>query len=194
MRLEITDYVLFAIGIGLFAYFVVIFNNLVSLKNNVARAWANIDVLLKQRNNELPKLVETCKQYMKYERETLLTVTEARTQADAARDKGDIEAVGRTEGILRATLGRLFALAEAYPALKANETFSHLAGRISALENSIADRRELYNESATLNNIRIEQFPDILIAKIFFFKSKPLLEFSKEEIADIDIKGIFKPE
>ncbi|MCS5710900.1 LemA family protein [Candidatus Berkiella aquae] len=181
------------LGIGIFAllYLVLIFNNLVTLKNNVKKSWANIDVLLKQRHDELPKLVETCKQYMAYERPTLEKITELRAKAMQAREQGDINTLGKVEGLLKGSLGNLFALAENYPELKANQTFAHLQTRISGLENSIADRRELYNDSVTLNNIRIEQIPDILVAKLFGFKHFVPLEYSASETADVDVNQLF---
>ena len=88
-------------------------------------------------------------------------------------------------------LGQIFAVAEAYPELKANENFMQLQGRITALENGIADRRELYNESVNINNVRIEQFPDSIIAGMFRFEPKPLLEFASAEKADVDMKALF---
>jgi LemA protein len=172
-------------------YLIMIYNNLVTLKHAVTKAWANIDVLLKQRHDELPKLVETCKQYMKYEQDTLEKVMRARNAVYAAREQGDVSAVGAAETQLRLGLGNLFAVAEAYPELKANETFLHLQTRISGLENSIADRREFYNEAVNNNNVRIEQFPDVIIAHHFGFKEASLLEFSEEEKSDVDIKGLF---
>jgi len=184
---------LIGILIILTVYIIILFNNLVALRNNVKKSWANIDVLLKQRHDELPKLIQTCQEYMKYEQPTLEKITEARTNAMTARARGDIEALGMAEGILKQSLGTLFAVAENYPDLKANETFNHLQNRISNLENSIADRRELYNENVTLNNTRIEQFPDILVAKIFSFKHFTTLEFSASELADITIKDHFRP-
>ena len=87
--------------------------------------------------------------------------------------------------------GKLFALAENYPELKASDSFQHLQLRISGLENGIADRRELYNEAVNLNNVRIEQFPDVLIARAFAFKAGELLEFSDAEKADVDLKSLF---
>ena len=172
-------------------YGVMLYNGLVTLKHGVAKAWANIDVLLKQRHDELPKLVEVCKQYKEFEQTTLQRVIEARAQVQTAREAQDIGALGNAEGALRAGLGRLFAIAEAYPELKSNEHFMQLQQRISSLENGIADRRELYNEAVNLNNVRIEQFPDAFIARAFGFDEKPLLEFSQAEKADVDLKQLF---
>jgi LemA protein len=172
-------------------YATMLYNNLVQLKHNVSKSWANIDVLLKQRHDELPKLVETCKQYMKFEQETLQKVMEARSKVFAAREAQNIPALGQAEGALRATLGQLFALAEAYPDLKTNQSFQQLQARISSLENGIADRREFYNESVNVNNVRIEQFPDTIIAGMFNFKPAQLLEFRDAEKADVDMKQLF---
>ena len=183
-----------ALGVLLAAvvYAVMLYNNLVQVKHNVSKAWANIDVLLKQRHDELPKLVETCKQYMKFEQDTLTKVMEARSKVSTARETQNISQLGQAEGALRATVGNLFALAEAYPDLKTNQTFQQLQTRISGLENAIADRREFYNESVNVNNVRIEQFPDSIIAGMFGFKSAQLLEFQAEEKADVDVGKLFK--
>ena len=172
-------------------YAIILYNNLVSLKHNVEKAWSNIDVLLKQRHDELPKLVETCKQYMKYEQETLEKVMLARSAVSNAREKGDVGALGPAETQLRMGLGKLFAVAEAYPDLKSNENFQHLQSRISGLENAIADRREFYNETANQNNIRIEQFPDVIIARFFRFMPRELLHFSEEETRDVEMTQLF---
>ncbi|MEO8332973.1 MAG: LemA family protein [Gallionella sp.] len=172
-------------------YFISLYNHLVNVKHAVSKAWANIDVLLKQRHDELPKLVEVCKQYKQFEQSTLQKVIEARSQVQAARQQQDIPALGRAEGMLRAGLGGIFAVAEAYPELKANENFMQLQTRITSLENSIADRRELYNESVNINNVQIEVFPASIIAKLFNFGEKPLLEFSSAEKADVDMKQLF---
>ena len=172
-------------------YGIMIYNNLVALKHNVSKSWSNIDVLLKQRHDELPKLVEVCKQYMGYEQETLEKVMQARTAVATAREGQNIPALGAAETQLRLGLGSLFAVAEAYPDLKANTQFQHLQDRITELENSIADRREYYNESVNLNNVRIEQFPDLLIAQRFNFGAYELLEFSEQEKTDVNIKELF---
>jgi LemA protein len=172
-------------------YGVVTYNGLVQLKHNIAKAWANIDVLLKQRHDELPKLVEVCRQYKQFEQETLARVTEARARVAKAREARDVPALGAAENLLRAGLGQIFAVAEAYPELKANEHFMQLQTRITALENSIADRREWYNESVNLHNVRIEQFPDLIIARMFSYSEQPLLQFSVTEKADVDLKALF---
>ncbi|HET7176837.1 MAG TPA: LemA family protein [Gammaproteobacteria bacterium] len=172
-------------------YLVMLYNGLVSLKNNVKEAWANIDVLLKQRHDELPKLVETCKQYMNYERDTLEKVMQARAGVQQARESGDVQALGSAEAQMRTMIGKLYAVAEAYPQLKANESFQQLQGRITGLENAIADRREFYNDSVNLYNTRIQQFPDLILANNFGFKPASLLEFGEEEKKDVDVKALF---
>lgn len=180
-----------AILVVVLVYGITIYNALVQIKHNVSKAWANIDVLLKQRHDELPKLVEACKQYMKFEQDTLTRVIEARSKVFTAREAQNIPALGQAEAGMRAALGSLFALAEAYPDLKANQTFQQLQTRISALENAIADRREFYNESVNINNVRIEQFPDLIVARLLGFKAAQLLEFSEEERKDVDVKQLF---
>lgn len=148
-------------------------------------------MLLKQRHDELPKLVEVCKQYKQFEQDTLQKVIAARNQVQSARQSQDISALGQAEGMLRAGLGSIFAIAEAYPELKANEHYMQLQNRITGLENSIADRRELYNDAVNINNVQIELFPASLIASMFNFGDKPLLEFSNQEKTDVDMKQLF---
>jgi LemA protein len=183
-------FILALLAVALF-YGVSTFNGLVALKHNVAKAWSNIDVLLKQRHDELPKLVETCKQYMKYEQDTLEKVMQARSQVANARESHDVNALGEAESGMRAGLGKLFALAEAYPELKANEQFLHLQGRITGLENAISDRREFYNDSVNINNVRIEQFPSNIFAGMFNFKPFDLFTVAEGDTADVDMKKAF---
>lgn len=189
--MSLTSVVVIVVLVLLAAYAVSLYNGLVRLKHGVSKAWANIDVLLRQRHEELPKLVETCKQYMQHERTTLERVIAARNAVASAREQQDVGALGKAESGLRAGLGQLFALAENYPDLKANDSFQHLQQRISGLENGIADRRELYNEAVNLNNVRIEQFPDVLVARFGSFKAAELLQFSEAEKADVDLKSLF---
>lgn len=176
------------------AHLVIIYNNLVTVKNNVAKAWANIDVLLKQRHDEIPKLVEICRQYMQFEQETLVRVTEARSRVAKAREAQSIGALGPAEAALRAGVAKVFAIAEAYPQLKANQNFMQLQSRITGLENAIADRREFYNDSVNVNNIRIQQFPDRIIAGSFGFREARMLDFEAREIADVDVRSLFGPQ
>jgi LemA protein len=189
--MAIFSFVMIGTIVAILIYGVMIYNNLVRLKHDVSKAWANIDVLLKQRHDELPKLVETCKQYMQFEQETLEKVMLARSAVHNAAASGDLGALGAAEGQLRLGLGNLFAVAENYPDLKTNETFLHLQSRITGLENSIADRREFYNDSVNMNNVRIEQFPDVILARLFAFQPAELLEFDASELTDVNIGSLF---
>ncbi len=190
--MTVTGFVVLGLVIAAVLYVVMIYNNLVRLKHNVSQSWSNIDVLLKQRHDELPKLIETCRQYMTYEKDVLEKVTAARASVGRAREAGDIEALGKAEGQLHRGLMNLFAVAENYPELRASESFQHLQARISQLEAQIADRREYYNDSVNANNIRIEQFPDVLVARFFRFGPAQLLEFEEEEKSDVDVKALFR--
>ena len=172
-------------------YTTLLYNGLVVLKHNVSRAWSNIDVLLKQRHDELPKLVETCKQYMQFEQQTLEKVMQARAAVSSAREAHNVPALADAESSLRSSLGGLFAVVEAYPDLKADESFKTLQARIVGLENALADRREFYNDSVNINNVRIEQFPDVIIAKKFGFKAFELLKFKATDTADVNVKALF---
>ncbi len=188
--MDLSTIITLALTLVAAVYAIQIYNHLIRLKHNVTRAWSNIDVVLKQRHDELPKLVEVCKQYMGYEQATLERVIRARGAVAEASQRGDPRALGLAETELRTGLVRLFALAENYPDLKANGSFQHLAQRVSQLEETIADRRELYNDSANVNNIRIEQFPDFIIARLMQARPFDLLEF-KAERQDPDLRALF---
>jgi len=183
--------ILLSLIIILFVYGVVIYNRLVSLKHALSQAWSNIEVLLKQRHDELPKLVGVCKRYMKFEQETLEKVMKARSNVFQAQQQGDMGKLGLAEGQLRQGLMNLFALVENYPELKADQSFRHLESRISQLEEAIADRREFYNAAVNRNNVRIEQFPDILIARWLGFQPGKLLEFEAGEKSDVNLAPLF---
>jgi LemA protein len=129
---------------------------------------------------------------MQFEQATLEQVMAARASVQAARSSGDVKAVGVAEGPLRASVGAIVATAEAYPELRASQNFQQLLSRITGLENAISDRREFYNETANLNNVRIEQFPDVIAARLFGFRPAALLEFDAAEIADVDVRGLFR--
>jgi LemA protein len=175
----------------LLIYGISIYNSLVQIKHNISKAWSNIDILLKQRHDELPKLIEVCRQYKQFEQATLENVIAARGRVLDASARGDIPALGQAEGALRAGMGQIYAVAEAYPELRANENFTRLMTRITSLEDAIADRRELYNEHVNINNVRIEQFPDFFVAMLFMFQARPLLRFNTAEKQDVDVKALF---
>ena len=168
------------------AYAVTIYNNLIRVKRNVDQAWANIDVLLKQRHDEIPKLIDVVKGYMTYEKDLLQNVTTLRTQAAKA---GEGQARVQAESQLGAILGRVMAVAENYPDLKANQSFLVLQNRISALEEQIAHRREFYNDSANINNVRREQVPDVFFAGLVGMPERRLFDAAPEERTDVDVAG-----
>jgi LemA protein len=176
---------------ALLGYLIGIYNGLVRVSAAVKLAWSNIDVLLVQRHDELPKLVEVCKQYMRYESGTLERVMKARTGVDAARTAGNVNSVGVAERELRSGLSGLYAVAERYPELKANDAFQQLQSRVSALETAIADRREVYNDAVNANNVRIRAFPDVMVASLGSFAPAQLLKFQTEEKADVDMSAMF---
>ncbi|MBZ5571345.1 MAG: LemA family protein [Acidobacteriia bacterium] len=172
--------------VGLAVYVVMIFNGLIALKNDVVKAWANIDVLLKQRHDELPNLVEVCKGYMNYERDTFERVTRARSQYEQAVS---VDQKAQADQSMTSALRGLFAVAENYPQLKANENFLKLQNRITELESEIADRREFYNDSVNTFNVRIQQVPDTMIAA--FMSLKPQSMFKVEDADKAPVKMSF---
>jgi LemA protein len=178
----------FFVAVGLVLYFVAVYNGLVRLFRNVDKAWANIDVLLKQRHDEIPKLIKVCEGYMKYERETLEKITLARTSCIQATGAADS---AKKEGDLSGLLRQLFAVAENYPDLKANQNFMQLQQRISYLESQIADRREFYNDATNTYNVRIHQIPDMWVAAMMNMQDKELFKVSEEDKKDVDIKFDF---
>ncbi|MDJ0521768.1 MAG: LemA family protein [Planctomycetota bacterium] len=154
-----------AIGAGVLVliilYFIGIYNGLVRARNEAKNGWSQIDVQLKRRHDLIPNLVETVKGYAAHEKETLDAVIQARSGAVAANTPGEASAA---EGILGAALGKLFALAEAYPDLKANQNFLSLQEELSATENRIGFARQAYNDAATRYNNKREVFPANLIS------------------------------
>jgi LemA protein len=176
--------IVFLFAAGLLIYVVIIYNGLVRLRNDIDKAWANIDVLLKQRHDELPNLVATVKGYMQYEQQTLERITQARTaymQASTVGQKAqaDLLATGALRG--------LFAVAENYPDLKANTNFLQLQKRISELEDMIADRREFFNDDVNTYNVRIQQLPDVLIASLMGLQKKEMFKVSDEDKRQVEI-------
>ena len=177
--------VIFFIVVGSIMYFVSLYNGLIEVSRNIDKSWANIDVLLKQRHDELPKLVSVCEGYMKYERETLEKITAARTACMQAQTVGQSSAA---EGELAKSLKTLFAVAENYPDLKANQNFTQLQQRVSYLESQIADRREYYNDSVNSYNIRINEIPDLFVARMLNMTPKEMFKISEEDAKDTPIQ------
>lgn len=160
------------------------YNRLINLRNQIKNAFSQIDVQLKRRYDLIPNLVETAKGYMKHERETLEAVIAARSQAVSANAKvaGDptdgaaVQSMAAAEGMLSSTLGRLFALSEAYPDLKANQNMMQLTEELTSTENRIAFSRQAYNDGVMQYNVAREQFPSSVIAGMFAFKHAEQLQ------------------
>jgi len=176
--------VLAIIVIAVIMYFVGLYNSLVTFKNNIDRSFSNIDVLLKQRHDELPKLIETCKGYMQYEQKTLQAVTEARTAFMRASTPAE---KAQADNMVSGALKTLFAVAEKYPDLKANTNFMQLQGRITELETKIAAQRGSYNEDVNAFNIRIAQIPANLIAGFMGLQPHALFQVAEADREDVKV-------
>jgi LemA protein len=173
--------VLFALA-GVLIYFGTIYNGLVAMRNDIDKSWANIDVLLKQRHDEVPRLVEVCKGYMQYEHDTLQSLVEARARyATATTFDQKVQA----SASVSASVGKVLAVAEKYPALQANVSFLELQKRISELESEVADRREFYNDAINVFNTRIQQMPDALVARFFGMKPRFMFKVSPTDMAPV---------
>lgn len=170
--------IIFIFILGLFVALILVYNGLVRLKNNIDKSWANIDVLLKQRSSELPNLINTVKGYMTYEREILEKLTKVRSFLDTNQT---LARKAAAHDIISDSLKSIFAVAENYPNLKASENFLKLQGRITGLENEIADRREFYNDSVMLYDARIQSFPDLFVARMMHAKKVELFEASEDD-------------
>jgi LemA protein len=174
--------VIIAIIVILVLLFVVSYNGLVRRKNRVDDAWSQIDVQLKRRHDLIPNLVETVKGYAAHERETLDSVVQARNQAVSASGP---QQQGQAEGVLTQALGRLFALAEAYPNLKANENFEQLQEELTATEDRVAYARQFYNDSVMSYNTKIQSIPSNVIAGMFNFTKREFFEIATPEDRDV---------
>ena len=168
--------------VGFVWYAATMYNGLVGLKNDIEKAWANIDVMLKQRHDELSKLLDVCKGYMDYERDTLQKITQARSMYQQAVS---IDQKAQADQSMTSALRGFFAVAENYPDLKANNNFVQLQKRITELESQIADRRELYNDSVNTFNTRIQQLPDTFIASFMSLKPRPMFKVEEGDKSDV---------
>lgn len=169
------------------AYSITVYNALVDVKHQVDQSWSNIDVLLKQRHDELPKLIEVVKSHAGYERELIEQVTALRARTGSG---GPDTRRLAAEQELSLGIGRLLATAEAYPELKASASYIELQRRISGLEEQIAHRREYYNAAVNVNNVRMEQFPDTLLVARAGLVRRALFEAAREEREDLDVGAL----
>ncbi len=177
-------WIVVAVLVALVVWAIAIYNGLVALRNRFKNAFAQIDVQLKRRYDLIPNLVEIAKGYMKHERETLEAVIQARNQAQSAAQAaaanpgspGAMQQLGAAEGALSGVLGRLFALAEAYPDLKANQNMLALQEELTSTENKVAFARQAYNDSVMEYNTRRESFPDVVFAGMLGFGPAELLQ------------------
>jgi LemA protein len=165
-------------------YIFSIYNGLVTLKNSIRKNWSNIDVLLKQRADLIPNLVETVKSYMKYEKDIIAQVTNSRVAMMGAASLGD---KAKASDQLSGALKSLFALAENYPQLKASDNFLKLQEQLEGIENEIADRRELYNDSVNIYNTRIESIPDVVFAKLLGYTKEEYFKVTEEEKKEVEV-------
>ena len=167
------------------AYFVSTYNTLVRLRNKVKDQWAQIDVVLKNRYDLIPNLVETVKGYAKHEKETLEAVISARNSAVSANTP---EAEMKADGEVTKALSKLFALAESYPELKANENFMDLQKNLKEIEEKIRFARQFYNDTVLTYKNKIEMFPSNIVANIAGFKPEAFFEASDEERKNVEVK------
>jgi len=159
-------------------YALIIYNNLVRLKVDIDKAWANVDVLLKQRHDEVPNLVAVVAGVRDFEKSVMTQITQARTAAQGAQTLSE---KSQAEGALSSSLNRLFAVAENYPDLKAQDNFLKLQKRLSEIEDEISDRRSFYNDSVAAYNTRTRQFPDGVLASTFGFKPQELFHLEDSQ-------------
>jgi len=163
-----------------------IYNRLVALRQNCNQAFADVDVQLKQRHDLIPNLVETVKGYAAHEAGTLEAVIQARNSAVSAERTGDPKAMGAAEGILGQALGRLIALSEAYPDLKANTNFQQLQAELSDIENKLAAARRFFNNAVGEYNTAREQFPAVIFAGMFGFGVREFFDVGEDTRASMD--------
>lgn len=169
-------------------YVMNLYNQLVSLENRVDQAKQNIDVLLKQRQDELGKLIDAAKETMEFEEELLTQLTKAREQVEKAETPKE---QAKADKEVKQAMSEFNARFEAYPDLKSQKNMMQFQERISEIENQIADRREYYNESVTRFNTRIEQFPHVILAQQLNYETKQLFEAEEEEKKDVDVSKAF---
>ncbi len=174
------EWVILGIIVVIVVWLVIVYNRLVTLRQVTGQSWSDVDVQLKQRHDLIPNLVETVKGYAAHEKSTLDAVIQARNSAVTAQAQGPA-AAGPAEGALGAALGRLFALSEAYPDLKANQNFIALQGELSDIENKIAAARRFYNSSVAEYNAMTESVPAVFFARSMGFQQRGFFELPEAE-------------
>ncbi len=187
--MSVSEVILLALGATVLFWAVGAYNRLVRLRNEIANAFAQIDVQLKRRHDLIPNLVETARAYLKHERDTLERVTAARAQVVAATDlvktqpnqPGPIKSLNLAEGALAGALGRFMAVVEAYPELKADQQLQDLREELTHTENKVAFSRQLFNDAALDYNNAAHQFPANLVAGLFGFKTAEMLQSTQSE-------------
>jgi LemA protein len=172
----------FLVIVAVLIWLVIAYNNLIAVTERVTQAWVSIDALLRQRHDEIPKLIDKCAQHTKYEQATFDAVLEARAAIFAARQTQDPTALGQAESELRDRLGKLLTVASQHPDLTADPAFVVLRQRLAVLQIDIAEGRELYNDAVNLSNSAIARFPGSLVASMGGFRASARLEFA----ADLD--------
>lgn len=179
--MDTIGWIILAVVIVIALALIAMYNSLIRLRNRVQEAWSDIDVQLKRRHDLIPNLINTVKGYAKHERETLESVTNARTQAMQAREgSGDAQSQAQAENALSETLKSLFAVAESYPDLKASQNFQELQRELTDTENKIQAARRFYNNNVLHFNTKIQTFPTNLFAKMLNFSQKDFFELEEE--------------
>ena len=186
----VVGFIFILVIIGLVSWFFTIYNGLIQVRENIKKSWANIDVLLMQRSDEIPKLIKTVKAFAQHEKKMFDSVMSAREKYLGA---GTLAEKADADNQITNALKSVFALSESYPELRSNENFVQFQNRISGLENEIADRRELYNESVYNHNIRIQSLPDVIIANAMALKQEEMFEVpeSKKDDISIDLDDLY---
>lgn len=166
------------VGLAVVVNVISTYNGLIAIKNQVEQVWANIDLILKQRFDEIPQLIQVLEQTAQYEKSVIEKVMEARTRYGSARTEGQKVQASQE---LSVALSGVFSIGEAYPELKSNANFTNLQSRLTSLESQLSHRREIYNDEVTTWNTRIAQFPEIFLSSLLSYREKPLFQVSENE-------------
>ena len=186
--MELITVILIGIGVIVILWFFLTYNSLIGLRNSVKNAFSGIDVQLKRRSDLIPNLINTVKGYAKHEKELLERVTKARTSIMDSSAQGDVKGMAQGENMLSGALKSVFAVAENYPDLKANQNFLELQEQLGETEDQIAASRRIYNSNVTEYNNKIEMMPSNIIASMFNFKAKDFFEAQESERKNVKVE------